>query len=59
VTPGWPHHLPGELVIALTGQAGFILARRRGLIDDGWRGHGSCRIVDAPSRAGARSASAS
>ena len=46
VTPGWPHHLPGELVIALTGQAGFILARRRGLIDDGWRGHG-VRIVDA------------
>jgi Tfp pilus assembly protein PilV len=27
---GWPHHLPGELVIALTGQAGFIVARRRG-----------------------------
>ena len=46
VTPAWPHHLPGELVIALTGQAGFIAARRRGLIGDGWRGHG-VRIVDA------------
>jgi hypothetical protein len=46
VTPAWPHHLPGELVIALTGQAGFIVAHRRGLIGDGWRGHG-VRIVDA------------
>ena len=46
VTPAWPHHLPGELVIALTGRAGFIVARRRGLIGDGWRGHG-VRIVDA------------
>src|SRR5215470_3981935 len=46
VTPAWPHHLPGELVIALTGQAGFIVAHRRGLIGEGWRGHG-VRIVDA------------
>lgn len=46
VTPAWPHHLPGELVIALTGQAGFVVARRRGLIGEGWRGHG-VRIVDA------------
>ena len=46
VTPAWPHHLPGELVIALTGQAGCIAALRRGLIGDGWRGHG-VRIVDA------------
>jgi hypothetical protein len=46
VTPAWPHHLPGELVIALTGQAGFVAARRLGLIDEGWRGHG-VRIVDA------------
>jgi hypothetical protein len=46
VTPAWPHHLPGELVIALTGQAGFIVARRRGLIGTDWRGHG-VRIVDA------------
>lgn len=46
VTAAWPHHLPGELVIALTGQAGFIAARRRGLIGEGWRGHG-VRIVDA------------
>lgn len=46
VTPAWPHHLPGELTIALTGQAGFIACRRRGLIGDGWRGHG-VRIVDA------------
>lgn len=45
-TPSWPHHLPGELTIALTGQAGTIAARRAGLIDDGWRGHG-VRIVDA------------
>ena len=45
-TPAWPHHLPGELVIALTGQAGCIVARRRGLIGEGWRGHG-VRIVDA------------
>jgi hypothetical protein len=46
VTAAWPHHLPGELVIALTGQAGCIAARRRGLIGEGWRGHG-VRIVDA------------
>ena len=50
VTPAWPHHLPGELTIALTGQAGFIAARRRGLIGAGWRGHG-VRIVDARFRA--------
>jgi hypothetical protein len=46
VTPAWPHHLPGELTIALTGQAGFIACHRKGLIQDGWRGHG-VRIVDA------------
>lgn len=46
VTPSWPHHLPGELTIALTGQAGFIACHRAGLIGDGWRGHG-VRIVDA------------
>ena len=45
-TPAWPHHLPGELVIALTGQAGTIAVRRAGLVGDGWRGHG-VRIVDA------------
>ena len=45
-TPAWPHHLPGELVIALTGQAGFIAAHRRRLIGEDWRGHG-VRIVDA------------
>jgi hypothetical protein len=46
VTPAWPHHLPGELAIALTGQAGIIAAHRAGLIGEGWRGHG-VRIVDA------------
>jgi hypothetical protein len=46
VTPAWPHHLPGELVIALTGQAGFIACRLADVIADGWRGHG-VRIVDA------------
>ena len=46
VTSAWPHHLPGELTIALTGQAGFVAAHRRGLIGEGWRGHG-VRIVDA------------
>ena len=46
VTPAWPHHLPGELVIALTGQAGCIVAQRCGLVGEGWRGHG-VRIVDA------------
>jgi hypothetical protein len=46
VTPSWPHHLPGELVIALTGQAGMIAMHRAGLVGDGWRGHG-VRIVDA------------
>jgi hypothetical protein len=45
-TPKWPHHLPGELVIGLTGQAACIFLRRRGLIDAGWRGHG-VRITDA------------
>jgi hypothetical protein len=46
VTERWPHHLPGELVIALTGQAGVIAMRRKGLIDGTWRGHG-VRIRDA------------
>src|SRR5262249_51278482 len=46
VTPQWPHHLPGELIIALTGQAAVIAVRRRGLIGAGWRGHG-VRITDA------------
>jgi hypothetical protein len=46
VTARWPHHLPGELVIALTGQAGVIAVRRKGLIGAGWRGHG-VRIRDA------------
>ena len=46
VTAAWPHHLPGELTIALTGQAGVIAAHRAGLIGEGWRGHG-VRIVDA------------
>jgi len=46
ITPTWPHHLPGELTIALTGQAGIIAAHRAGLIGEGWRGHG-VRIVDA------------
>jgi len=45
-SPRWPHHLPGELVIGLTGQAACIALRRLGLIDAGWRGHG-VRIVDA------------
>jgi hypothetical protein len=45
-TPKWPHHLPGELVIGLTGQAACIFLRRRGLIDADWRGHG-VRISDA------------
>jgi hypothetical protein len=42
----WPHHLPGDVVILLTGQAGTIAMRRLGLIDEGWRGHG-VRIRDA------------
>lgn len=46
VSPGWPHHLPGDVVIALTGQAGIIVMHRRGLIDRDWRGHG-VRIQDA------------
>ena len=46
VTQRWPHHLPGELIIALTGQAAVIAVRRAGLIGDGWRGHG-VRIRDA------------
>jgi hypothetical protein len=46
VTPGWNHHLPGDLVIAHTGQAAALALRRRGVIDDGWRGHG-VRIRDA------------
>jgi hypothetical protein len=46
VTRTWPHHLPGELAIALTGQAGVVAVRRAGLIAEGWRGHG-VRIVDA------------
>lgn len=46
VTPHWPHHLPGELIIALTGQAGVIAVRRKRLVGDSWRGHG-VRIRDA------------
>ncbi len=46
VTPHWPHHLPGELIIGLTGQAGVIAVRRSGLIGAGWRGHG-VRITEA------------
>ena len=46
VTPAWPHHLPGELIIALTGQAGVIAMRRKGLIGEGWRGH-VVRITEA------------
>jgi hypothetical protein len=46
VTPGWPRHLPGELTIALTGQAGVIALRRGNVIDETWRGHG-VRIRDA------------
>jgi hypothetical protein len=38
--PRWPHHLPGELVIALTGQAACVALCRLGLIDPSWRGHG-------------------
>lgn len=45
-SPSWPHHLPGELVIALTGQAAFVAVCRLGLVDPSWRGHG-VRIVDA------------
>lgn len=45
-SPNWPHHLPGDTVIALTGQAGIIAMHRRGLIGPTWRGHG-VRIQDA------------
>src|SRR5262249_18407362 len=45
-TPRWPHHLPGEQIIALTGQAGVISVRRKGIVAAGWRGHG-VRIHDA------------
>jgi hypothetical protein len=45
-TAKWPHHLPGELVIGLTGQAACVFLRRRGVIDATWRGHG-VRITDA------------
>jgi hypothetical protein len=46
VSPNWPHHLPGDVAIALTGQAGIIAMHRRGLIGPTWRGHG-VRIQDA------------
>jgi hypothetical protein len=45
-TRAWPPHLPGELVIALTGQAASVLLRRKGIIAEDWRGHG-VRIRDA------------
>lgn len=45
-TARWPHHLPGELVIGLTGQAACVFLRRRGLVGYDWRGHG-VRISDA------------
>ena len=46
VSARWPHHLPGEQVISLTGQTGGVLLRRRGLIEANWRGHG-VRISEA------------
>jgi hypothetical protein len=46
VTARWPHHLPGDLVIALTGHAAIVALRRKGIIGPGWRGHG-VRIHDA------------
>jgi len=46
VTPRWPHHLPGELIIGLTGQAGVVAVIRKGIVPAGWRGHG-VRIRDA------------
>lgn len=46
VTPRWPHHLPGELTISLTGQAAVIALRRMGLTGPGWRGH-RVRIQEA------------
>jgi hypothetical protein len=46
VTPRWPHHLPGELIIGLTGQAGVVAVHRCGIVPEGWRGHG-VRIRDA------------
>jgi len=45
-SPRWPHHLPGELVIGLTGQAACVALCRLGHIDPSWRGHG-VRILDA------------
>jgi len=45
-SPRWPHHLPGELVIGLTGQAACVALCRLGHIDPSWRGHG-VRIMDA------------
>lgn len=45
-SPNWPHHLPGDVVILLTGQAAVIAMRRLGLMGEGWRGHG-VRIQDA------------
>jgi hypothetical protein len=45
-SPRWPHHLPGELVIGLTGQAACVALCRLGLIEPSWRGHG-VRILDA------------
>jgi len=45
-SPRWPHHLPGELVIGLTGQAACVALVRLGLIDPSWRGHG-VRITKA------------
>jgi hypothetical protein len=46
VTPTWPHHLPGELVISLTGEAGVLTLRHKRLVEPDWRGHG-VRITDA------------
>jgi hypothetical protein len=40
VTLQWQHHLPGELVIGLTGKASTSALRRKGVIVQGWRGHG-------------------
>jgi len=39
-SPRWPHHLPGELVIGLTGQAACVALCRLGHIEPSWRGHG-------------------
>lgn len=50
VPPEFPHHYAGENFISMTGESAYVMLRHKGILPDGWRGHGT-RIRDAIFRA--------